>query len=83
MKTVAEHLNIKVNKVIDGLGKEVEIAGSVEVKGIKGTDKRSYLVDLQGFTPRDSNYIGEEYHTCLLRPEILMMFQRTKSIEYA
>jgi hypothetical protein len=46
MKKVCEQLNIKVNKVIDESGKEVEIAGSVEVKGIKGTDKRSYLVDL-------------------------------------
>lgn len=46
MKKVCEHLNIKVTKVIDGSGKEIEIAGSVEVKGIKGTDKRNYLVDL-------------------------------------
>lgn len=46
MKKVCEHLNIKINKVIDGQEKEVEIAGSVEVKGIKGTDKRNYIVDL-------------------------------------
>jgi hypothetical protein len=46
MKKVCEQLNIRVNKVIDGSGKEVEIAGSIEVKGIKGTDKRNYLVDL-------------------------------------
>jgi protein TIF31 len=60
MKKVCEQLNIKVNKVIDGSGNEVEIAGSVEVKGIKGTDKRNYLVDLQGLTPRDANYKGED-----------------------
>lgn len=48
MKKVCEQLNIKVVRVIDGEGKEVEIAGSLEVKGIKGTDKRNYLVDLQG-----------------------------------
>lgn len=83
MKKVCEHLNIKVNKIIDGSGKEVEIAGSVEVKGIKGTDKRNYLVDLQGLTPRDANYKGEDYHTCLLRPELLLLYQRTKNIEYA
>lgn len=74
MKKVCEHLNIKVTKVIDGAGKEVEIAGSVEVKGIKGTDKRNYLVDLQGLTPRDCNYLGDENHTCLLRPELLLIF---------
>ncbi len=46
MKIVAEKLNIQVNKVLDGEGKEVEIAGCVEIKGIKGTDKRYYIVDL-------------------------------------
>ncbi len=46
MKIVAEKLNIQVNKVLDGEGKEVEIAGCVEIKGIKGTDKRCYIVDL-------------------------------------
>jgi hypothetical protein len=76
MKKVCEKLNIKVNKVIDGSGNEVEIAGSVEVKGIKGTDKRNYLVDLQGLTPRDANYLGEEYHTCLIRPELIMIYQK-------
>ncbi len=76
-------MNIKVTKVIDGSGSEVEIAGSIEVKGIKGTDKRNYLVDLQGLTPRDYNYLGDDYHTCLLRPELLLIFQRTKNIEYA
>lgn len=47
MKRVCtEQLGLKVSKVVDGTGKEVEIAGSVEVKGIRGTDKRCYLVDL-------------------------------------
>lgn len=83
MKSVCEQMNLKVTKVIDGNGKEVEIAGSVEVKGIKGTDKRNYLVDLQGMTPRDANYLGDEFHTCLLRPELMLLYQRTKNIEYA
>lgn len=47
MLKVAEALNIRVNKVIDpSNGNEVEIAGSVEVKGIRGADKRAYIVDL-------------------------------------
>ena len=45
-KVCGEKLGLKVSKVVDGTGKEVEIAGSVEVKGIRGTDKRCYLVDL-------------------------------------
>ncbi len=56
MIKVTQQLKIKTNKVIDSTGKEVEIAGSVEVKGIRGTDKRNYIVDLQGLTPRDANY---------------------------
>jgi hypothetical protein len=74
MKKLAGQLGIKVNKVEDGNGNVVEIAGSVEVKGIKGTDKRNYLVDLQGFTPRDANYLGEENHACLMRPEMMMIY---------
>jgi hypothetical protein len=45
-KVCSEQLGLKTCKVIDGADKEVEIAGSVEVKGIRGTDKRCYLVDL-------------------------------------
>jgi hypothetical protein len=79
-----QNLGLKTCRVIDGTNKEVEIAGSVEVKGIRGTDKRCYLVDLQGLTPRDMNYPDpEQYHTCLLRPELLLLYQRTKNIEFA
>jgi protein TIF31 len=78
---VYKSLNIESNTVEDGEGSKVEIAGSTEVKGIKGTDKRNYLVDLQGMTPRDPNYLGNEYHTCLFRPELLMLHQKSKNIE--
>jgi protein TIF31 len=67
MKQVCDKINIQVNKLIDGEGKEVEVAGCVEIKGIKGTDKRCYFVDLQGLTPRDANYLGDENHACLIR----------------
>jgi hypothetical protein len=83
-KVCGEQLALRTSKVVDGTGKEVEIAGSVEVKGIRGTDKRCYLVDLQGLTPRDMNYPDPEaHHTCLLRPELLLLFQRTRNIEFA
>lgn len=32
------------------------IAGSPEVKGVRGTDRRKYLIDLMRLQPRDSNY---------------------------
>lgn len=70
-----ENMGLRVCKVVDGQDKEVEIAGSIEVKGIRGTDKRCYLVDLQGLTPRDMNYPDPtDHHTCLLRPELLLLF---------
>jgi hypothetical protein len=56
VKLCDQHLSLRTLKVLDSEDKEVEIAGSVEVKGIRGTDKRCYLVDLQGLTPRDMNY---------------------------
>ena len=47
MLKVTTALNIKVNKVIDqSNGASIEIAGSTEIKGIKGSDKRNYCVDL-------------------------------------
>jgi len=63
------------------LDNEVEIAGCVEIKGIRGTDKRCYIVDLQGMTPRDANYLGEENHTCLVRPELLNIYHRHRCLE--
>ena len=78
MLKVAQSLSLKVNKVIDQTnGNSVEIAGSTEVKGIKGTDKRSYVVDLQGLVPRDTNYMGDDFHTCLVRPELINLYQRS------
>lgn len=84
MLKVAEALNIKVNKVVDASDESVvEIAGSIEVKGIRGADKRAYIVDLQGLTPRDANYIGDDFHSCLVRPELVGLYQRSKNMEYA
>jgi len=59
MKKVAGKLGVQVNKILDAEGKAVEIAGCVEIKGIRGTDKRCYIVDLQGMTPRDANFLGD------------------------
>ena len=67
MIKVAGKLGVQVNKILDASGKAVEIAGCVEIKGIRGTDKRCYIVDLQGMTPRDANFLGDDYHTCLIR----------------
>ena len=84
MLKVADSLSIKVNKVIDpSNGKSIEIAGSVDVKGIEGSDKRNYVVDLQGLMPRDANFKGDDFHSCLVRPELVKQIQRTKALEHA
>jgi len=88
MLKVAETFGIQTNKVVDpSNNKEIEIAGSVEVKGLCGSDKRRYVVDLQGLTPRDANYVDEtdpaRFHTCLVRPELISLYQRTKNMLFA
>lgn len=83
MTTYCEKMFIGTNKIQDKSGKTYEIAGSAEVKGIRGTDKRAYIVDLQGVVPRDANWKGDENHTCLIRQELLVLYNRNKSVEYA
>lgn len=61
----------------------MEIAGSIEMKGIKGSDKRYYVVDLQGMTPRDANFLGDENHACVVRPELITLYQKHKNLNYA
>lgn len=47
------------------------MAGSCDLKGIIGTDKRKYIIDLLRLSPRDLNYLGEENHACVLRYELI------------
>jgi protein TIF31 len=83
MKQLCKQLSIKQCSFVDGEGKNHEIWGSIDVKGIQGTDKRKYLLDLVRLTPRDANFLGKNYTSCLLRPELLRIFQKTRDIEYA
>ena len=78
MRKVCGHLAIADSRVRDQQDQEHCIAGSTEVKGIRGTDKRKYLLDLIGLTPRDANFLGEENSSCRLRPELIIIYQRTK-----
>ena len=54
-------------KFIDGKGKSITMAGSCDLKGIKGTDKRKYVIDLLRLSVRDLNYLGDEFQACVLR----------------
>ena len=83
MKKLCQHLSIKECSVVDKDGNVHQIAGSIDIKGIRGTDKRKYLLDLVRLTPRDSNYLGKKHTNWLVRPELVRIYQKTKDIEYA
>ena len=49
MLKVSDILSIKPNRIVDkGNDKPVELASSSDVRGIRGTDQRCYLVEMQG-----------------------------------
>lgn len=83
MKQVCNSIAAKESTILDGDGNPHTIPGSIDVKGIKGTDKRKYLLDIVRITPRDSNYKGENFTSCLVRPELLRIYQKTKDLEQA
>lgn len=57
MVEVCGKLHIEDNvMVVDQTGTKKRIAGSPDVKGILGSDKRKYILDLLRLSPRDLNY---------------------------
>lgn len=83
MKKIAAELTLTTVTLKDGKDKEFEVCGSTDWKGIRGTDKRSYLLDLIRVTPRDSNFPDEEHASWVVRHELMMIYQKTKSLEFA
>jgi protein TIF31 len=54
MVQVCSKLNIDSNvEFIDEKGEKKQVAGSYEIKGILGSDKRKYILDLMRLSPRD------------------------------
>lgn len=66
---------------LDGENREFEMAGSIEVKGILGSDKRMYLLDLLRLSPRDLNYTEEQHQCCVLRYELLQNYWVVHTIQ--
>lgn len=57
MKHLMGKMGLKTVNVIEkSTLTEKEIPGSPEIKGVRGTDKRQYLLDLVKLNPRDGNY---------------------------
>ena len=73
MSKVCEYFHLDDSIVfLDATDNEHEMAAGIEVKGILGSDKRMYLLDLLRLSPRDLNYADDVLHQCcVLRPELI------------
>lgn len=56
-----------------------EVAGSPDIKGIRGNDRRKYLIDALRALPRDANYPNSETQgSCTVRPEAIDLYNKHK-----
>ena len=65
---LSKALRVKKHAVWDKAGKRHELEGSVETKGLLGTDGRKYVLDLYRITPLDICWM-EECGTAIHSPE--------------
>ncbi|KAG4431054.1 Intracellular distribution of mitochondria [Cadophora sp. M221] len=65
---LSKALKVKQHAVWDKAGKKHVLEGSVETKGLLGTDGRKYVLDLYRITPLDISWM-EEYGTAISSPE--------------
>ena len=83
MLNLADSLHLKLITVKDNNGDNINIVGSPELKGVRGTDKRKYLIDLMRSNPRDLNYPDRILHsTCVIRDELINLYSRYLSSSY-
>ncbi|EXJ92504.1 protein TIF31 [Capronia epimyces CBS 606.96] len=89
---LSKSLHVKKHAVWDKEGKRHELEGSVETKGLLGTDGRKYVLDLYRITPLDvawsedveADATGDKYphRMAVLRLELVEAYWRTKMQEY-
>ena len=90
---LSKALRVKKHPVWDKEGKRHDLEGSVETKGLLGTDGRKYVLDLYRVTPLDvawTEQIEEEAETlpkyphrmAVLRLELVEAYWRTKMQDY-
>lgn len=65
---LSKQLKVKKHPVWDKESKRFDLEGSVETKGLLGTDGRKYVLDLYRITPLDISWM-EEFGTALGSPE--------------
>ena len=59
--SVSKALKVKKHPVWDKEGKKHVLEGSVETKGLLGTDGRKYILDLYRLTPLDIHWLDEHW----------------------
>ncbi|TPX12117.1 uncharacterized protein E0L32_007232 [Thyridium curvatum] len=86
---LSQALRVKKHAVWDKDGKRFDLEGSVETKGLLGTDGRKYVLDLYRITPLDISWqddaaSDDEYphRMTVLRPELVELFTRHKMREW-
>lgn len=62
---VSKALRVKKHPVWDKEGKKHMLEGSVETKGLLGTDGRKYILDLYRLTPLDISWLEEYWTDCV------------------
>jgi protein TIF31 len=95
---LSKSLRVKKHDVWDKEGKKHTLEGSVETKGLLGTDGRKYVLDLYRLTPPDVKWLEEywrdtpteeksteadyPHRMAVLRPELVEMYWRMKLSEW-
>lgn len=95
---VSKALKVKKHPVWDKEGRKHVLEGSVETKGLLGTDSRKYILDLYRLTPLDITWIEDHWsdsaderaitnknyphRMTVLRPELIEAYWRLKMGEY-
>lgn len=69
MARIASAFKLASHKVKDGQGVEREFYASSEVKALRGTDGRRYLLDLPRLMPVDIEWLEKDYDGKLAGPE--------------
>ena len=94
-ETLSKALKVKKHPVWDKEGKRFDMEGSVETKGLMGTDGRKYVLDLYRITPVDIEWLDEcqsaehsaegpayPHRMTVLRPELIDLFARHSMKEW-
>lgn len=86
---LSKALHVKKHAVWDKEGKPHELEGSVETKGLVGTDARKYVLDLYRITPLDVSWAEDSeqhevypHRMAVLRLELVESYWRSKMSQY-